>query len=135
MKDESTVQQEVQIASRHFGCVLHRNNSGAAVDKTGRMIRYGLGHTSPKQQFKSSDLIGITKIVITPEMVGRTVGVFTAFEVKKEDWNCNKMLDEHELKQNNFLQWVRVNGGISAFINRVDSLTEIFGQWFLNKIE
>ena len=30
----------------------------------------------------SSDLVGATRILITPEMVGRTVAVFTAAEVK-----------------------------------------------------
>lgn len=32
----------------------------------------------------ASDLIGITRVMITPEMVGQTVGVFTAIEVKHE---------------------------------------------------
>ena len=30
----------------------------------------------------SSDLIGVTRITVTPEMVGKTVAVFTAVEVK-----------------------------------------------------
>lgn len=126
MKDESQVQQEVQIAARHFNCTLLRNNSGAFSDKDGRQVRYGLGHTSPKQQFKSSDLIGITKIVITPDMVGRTIGVFTALEVKKESWNESKKFDDHEIKQNNFLLFVKLNGGIASFINSVDKLKDIF---------
>jgi hypothetical protein len=126
MKDESTVQQEIQIAAMHFNCTLMRNNNGAAVDKTGRLVRYGLGHISPKQEYKSSDLIGITKVVITPDMVGKTIGVFTALEIKKEDWDCNKKLDDHEVKQNNFLQWVIANGGIAAFVNKVDRLKDIF---------
>lgn len=124
-KDESTVQQEVQIEAMKYGCTLMRNNNGACTDKDGRLVRYGLGHTSPKQEFKSSDLIGITKIVITPEMVGTTIGVFTALEVKKEEWDCKKKLDEHETKQNNFLEWVMLNGGIASFINCVDNLKTI----------
>lgn len=125
MKDESTVQQEVQIAAMHFGCILMRNNSGACTDKTGRLIRYGLGNISPKQEFKSSDLIGITKITITQEMVGKMIGVFTAIEVKKEDWNENKKLDEREEKQNNFLQWTLNNGGYAGFVNKVDNLKTV----------
>lgn len=126
MKDESQVQQEVQIAAMHFGCTLMRNNSGAMVDNTGRLVRYGLGHVSPKQEIKSSDLIGITKVTITQEMIGKTLGVFTALEVKKENWNPDKKLDEHEVKQNNFLQWVINNGGIASFVHKVDNLKEIF---------
>lgn len=122
MKDESIVQQEIQIAAMYYGCTLLRNNSGACMDETGRLVRYGLGNVSPKQQTASSDLIGITKITITPDMVGKTIGVFTAIEVKKEAWNCNKKLDEHETKQNNFLQWVRSLGGLAFFANKVDDL-------------
>lgn len=125
MKDESFVQQQIQIAAKHLNCTLMRNNNGACVDNTGRMIRYGLGHTSPKQEIKSSDLIGITKISVTQEMVGKTLGVFTAIEVKKEDWNENKKLDPHEIKQNNFLQWVLDNGGFAGFANKVDKLNDI----------
>lgn len=126
MKDESTIQQEIQIQAMHFKCTLFRNNSGACQDQTGRLIRYGLGHISPKQQTKSSDLIGITEIVITQEMVGKTLGVFTAIEVKDEKWNPDKKLDEREIKQNNFLQFVKSKGGIASFANKVDNLKEIF---------
>lgn len=126
MRDESTVQQEVQIQAMHFGCVLLRNNSGAFSDKTGRLVRYGLGNISSKQTYKSSDLIGITKIVITPDMIGKTLGVFTALEVKREDWNPHKKFDDHEIQQNNFLKWVIHNGGIASFINSIDNLKDIF---------
>jgi hypothetical protein len=126
MKDESTVQQEIQIKAMHHGCTLMRNNRGAATDETGRLIRYGLGHVGPKDKYKSVDLIGITKVVITPDMVGKTLGVFTAIEVKKEDWKFTKVFDEHEQLQKNFLDWVTYNGGIAGFANSVDSLEDIF---------
>lgn len=126
MKAESEVQQEIQIQAMHHKCTLMRNNSGACVDQTGRLIRYGLGHVSPKQQTKSSDLIGITQVLITQEMVGKTLGVFTAIEVKAEDWKHEKKLDAHEEKQNNFLQFVKSKGGIAGFANKVDDLKDIF---------
>lgn len=126
MKDESTVQQEVQIEAMQFKCTLMRNNNGACTDKDGRLVRYGLGHVSPKQEIKSSDLIGITEVLITPDMVGKIVGVFTALEVKKEEWNPTKKLDDHEIKQNNFLQFVKSKGGIAAFVHKVDNLKDIF---------
>jgi len=105
-----------------------RNNSGACVDETGRLVRYGLGNISKKHQriSASSDLIGITQVVITPEMVGKTLGVFTAIEVKKEDWNPEKKLDKHETSQCNFLTWVKSLGGIASFCNNKDQLTKIF---------
>ena len=125
---ESTIQQHIQIQAKHFNCTLLRNNSGALKDHTGRVVRFGLGNVSKKIQdnFKSSDLIGITQVVITPDMVGKTIGVFTALEVKKAGWKNNKKLDARETAQNNFLQWVLSKGGIAAFINSVDQLAGVF---------
>lgn len=122
MKDESTVSQEIQIAARHLNSTLMRNNSGACIDDTGRLVRYGLGNISKQhsEKFKSSDLIGITKIVITPDMIGQTIGVFTAVEVKNEGWNPAKKLDKRENAQNNFLHWVKLNGGMAGFANCVE---------------
>lgn len=123
-KSESEVQQLIQMQARYHGCVLMRNNSGACVDDTGRLVRYGLGNISKKHQENSasSDLIGITQVTITPEMVGQTIGVFTAIEVKKEAWKPDKKLDKHEQAQENFMQWVRSLGGLAGFANDVDKL-------------
>lgn len=127
MKDESTVSQEIQIQGPNFACILQRNNSGACIDETGRLVRYGLGNISKKQndQIKSSDLIGITKIIVTPEMVGRELGIFTAIEVKKEAWNPEKKLDKRERAQQAFITWVKAMGGYAGFANSVDKLKEI----------
>jgi hypothetical protein len=125
---ESEVQQHIQIGAMHFDCTLMRNNSGALLDETGRPVRFGLGNVSKKhaENSKSSDLIGITTIIITPEMVGQKIGVFTAIEVKDENWNCQKKLDKHETAQFNFIQWVISKGGIAGFANSVDNLKQIF---------
>lgn len=129
MKDESTVSQEIQIQARHYDCTLMRNNAGACIDNTGRLVRYGLGNLSKKQTevFASSDLIGITKITVTPEMVGRTLGIFTAVEVKKEAWKPEKKLDKRETAQFNFINWVKAQGGIAFFANNIDKLNELKG--------
>lgn len=128
-KDENTVQQEVQIQARYFDSHLMRNNSGELPDKYGRPVRYGLGNISKdhNKDVKSSDLIGFTKVVVTPDMVGTTVAIFTAIEVKKEAWNPNKKLDKRETAQNNFIQWVINNGGIASFCNSIDYLKGILG--------
>lgn len=127
MKEESEVQQDIQIAARYHNCTLMRNNSGACKDETGRVVRFGLGNISKKHQenMASSDLIGITKVTITPDMVGKTVGIFTAVEVKKEAWQPNKKLDKRETAQHNFIQWVRLNGGLAGFANGVQMLKDI----------
>ena len=121
MRDENEVQQLVQIEAAKSGIVLMRNNSGALKDATGRVVRYGLGNISEKQNenFKSSDLIAVTPIVITPEMVGKTIGVFTAVEVKREGWVFKN--DKRETAQLNFIEWVNKKGGIAFFCSSVDS--------------
>jgi len=127
MKDENEVQAEIQTQAMYHGCNLMRNNCGAAKDETGRVVRYGLGNISKKHQDRiaSSDLIGITKVVITPEMVGQTLGVFTAVEVKKEAWNPNKKFDKRETAQSNFINWVVSMGGFAGFANGVDKIKTI----------
>lgn len=124
---ESTTSQEILPEAMRLGCTLMRNNSGACLDHTGRLVRYGLGNVSKKHfdNLKSSDYIGITKVVITQEMVGRTLGVFTAIECKERNWNPSKTLDKREIAQNNFLQWVISQGGFAGFANGVDKLKGI----------
>jgi len=128
MKDESTVQQEVQIEARYYNCTLLRNNSGALKDVDGRLVRYGLGNVSKQHNdnFKSSDLIGITSVVVTPSMVGQTIGIFTAIEVKSEAWKPGKKLNKRERAQKHFIDWVKSLGGIAGFTNSKDILSEIF---------
>lgn len=130
MKDESQVQQEIQLQGPYHSCSLMRNNSGALKDQTGRLVRYGLGNVSKQHNdnMKSSDLIGFTKITVTPEMVGKEIAVFTAIEVKKEAWKEEKKFDKREQAQSNFIEWIRMHGGFAGFANSIDKLTQILGQ-------
>ena len=110
-----------------------RNNSGAMKDLTGRLVRYDLGNNSPNQKTKSSDLIGITSITITPEMVGRTIGVFTAIEVKTEGWETSKAkLTDREQHQVNFINWVISRGGIARMVDSVQSFKDTIAK-FVNE--
>lgn len=127
MKSESEISQLIQLEAPKYGCVLLRNNNGAFQDPTGRHVRFGLGNISKQhsETMKSSDQIGITTIIITPEMVGMRVGIFTAIEDKEEAWNPAKKLDKHEQAQKNFMDWVISRGGIAGFANSVDSFTNL----------
>lgn len=98
---EAAIQQQVRLALSRAGAVAFRNNVGQYVDpKTGRPIRYGLG-------VGSSDLIGWTPLVITPEMVGQTVAVFTAVEVKSPTGKATE-------PQLNFIAQVIKAGGLAG---------------------
>lgn len=104
-----------------------RNNSGACVDNTGRLVRYGLGNISKSQtaQIASSDLIGVKKVVVTQDMVGTTVGIIVAVEVKKEGWNHEKKFSGRERAQNAFINWIKSNGGIAGFCSSVEDIKRL----------
>ena len=74
---EAAIQQQIRLALSKAGAVMFRNNIGSYMDpKTGRVIKYGVCNPG------GGDLIGWTPVVITPDMVGCTIAVFTGVEVK-----------------------------------------------------
>lgn len=125
---ESEIQERIQIEGPHLGTILLRNNSGAFKDQTGRLVRFGLGNTH-KKSLKSSDLIGLTTLTITQEMVGKKVGVFTAIEVKEPLWEFKGT--EREISQEKFINWVRLRGGIANFCKSVDDFTQTINNYIV----
>jgi hypothetical protein len=85
---ESAVQSRVRLEAAKNDILPWRNNVGALQDDTGRVVRYGLCNDTKElnTRVKSSDLIGIKKTWITPEMVGTYIGQFWAREVKEYGW-------------------------------------------------
>lgn len=132
MTPEKLAEDDVLLGASSINCRLLRNNSGA-IKHDGRMIRFGLGNTSSKinKVNKSSDYIGITKVVITPEMVGKTIGVFTAIEVKKRGFivKAEYPKGSREHAQNNFLNFVRDFGGFSGFTTSVEDLHSVINHY------
>jgi hypothetical protein len=116
MTSEAAVQQQIRTAAASAGLDLWRNQVGACEDKTGRVIRYGLMNDSKNlnARFKSSDLIGIRPILITADMVGQVVGVFSAIEAKASDWTYRPN-DAHTQAQQRFINLVRAAGGMAGF--------------------
>lgn len=119
---ESDVQAEVRLAASQRGDVLWRNNNGAGKLENGQFVRWGICNDSAalNEQVKSSDLIGITRVVVTPEMVGTVVGVFTAVEMKKPGWTYRGT--KREIAQKSFLDTVTRMGGIGKFVTKVGEL-------------
>ena len=74
-------------------------NQGDVVVKQGRFFKAGLC-------VGSSDIIGFKSVEITPEMVGKTVAVFTAIEAKTKSGRASK-------EQIAFINMVNQKGGIS----------------------
>jgi len=97
------------------GVILWRNNVGVLIDKFRRPVRFGLANDSKKtnENLKSADLIGIKKVIITQEMVGKTIGQFVSREIKRPGWKYSGT--EREKAQ---LEWeVLINsmGGDAGF--------------------
>lgn len=74
---ETDLQQRIRLAvGTRTDLRLFRNNTGTLPDpRTGRPVQFGLARGS-------ADLIGWRTLVITPDMVGRRIAVFTSLEVK-----------------------------------------------------
>ena len=127
---EAAVQQRTTRAWSQAGGVLWRNNVGVASDQSGRPVRYGLANLSKRmnEQVKSSDLIGITPVEITPDMMGRTVGVFTAPECKHGGWRWGED-KRREVPQNAYHEIVRGLGGIAGFVASSSDMTTLYANW------
>ena len=99
---ETDIMRLIQVKiNEKLDCITFRNNVGLFTTKDGRKIRTGL-------RKGSSDLIGWTPIKITKEMVGKTVAVFTAIEVKQ-----NGKKPEKGGEQEKFIENVNRVGGIA----------------------
>lgn len=123
---ESRVQSDTRVAAVSYGW-LGRNNAGVTqpADETERPVRYGLGNDSKNwwKDFRSSDLIGVTRVTVQPHHVGRVFGVFTAMEIKKPDWNprdLQRPSNDRERAQMTFLTHIATNGGIAGFVTKVE---------------
>ena len=74
---ETTLQQQIRLAiGTNPDARLFRNQVGSLPDpRTGRLVTFGLARGS-------ADLIGWRTVVVTPEMVGTRLAVFSSIEVK-----------------------------------------------------
>jgi len=109
MVTEKDIEKKIIMSVQGAGSVVFKNNVGYAQKtdpNTGKKywIRFGLCEGS-------SDLIGITPVTITQGMVGKTIGVFTAIEVKKD---VTKSYDKHRMDtQKRFIDFINRNGGFA----------------------
>jgi hypothetical protein len=114
---EAAVQNAIRLATSQNGWLLWRNNVGVLQDDRGVPVRYGLANDSKalNEKVKSSDLIGIRPVLITPDMVGKTIGQFAAVEVKRSEWKYTGT--KREAAQLKFINLVIAAGGFAKFAN------------------
>ena len=118
-KSEGLILKEVMLSLSESGCLVFRNNTGKAWQgevvrkdkdtitlRNYRFIHFGL-------QKGSSDLIGIKPVTITQDMVGQTIGVFIAPEIKSATGRATQ-------QQNNFHLAVNRAGGLGFIARSAD---------------
>jgi hypothetical protein len=115
------------ISDAPLDCMLYRNNvgtgyqgqkglvNGQEVITNPRIINFGLC-------VGSSDLIGYTEVLITPEMVGRRIAVFTAIEVKLPG-------KKERPEQARYIKNVQNSGGIAGVANGAEDVARIIEEW------
>jgi len=102
---ESTIQRAIRVRLSELRCICLRYQVGTFFTMQGSVVHIG--------EKGVSDLISITPHTITQEDVGRTVGIFTALEVKKPKGSTAK---ERKENQGNFLKAVNRLGGLGAIV-------------------
>ena len=107
---EAALQNRVRTEESKRGTRLFRNNSGVAVDRYGRPVRYGLANDSAQlnRRVKSSDLIGI-----------EDGGKFVSLEIKRPGWVYRGTAEE--MAQLNWITFINAMGGRAKFVS---SLTD-----------
>jgi len=116
---EKTIQTKIMLAASQAGATVFRNNVGNGV--LGQVIKQEGGQfhivNGRRVQFGlcpgSSDLIGWRSVTVTPDMVGKSVSIFLALEVKSATGRVSE-------EQENFIQAVRRAGGMAGVVRSVD---------------
>ena len=116
-ESEKSVQDEARLLISKKGGRAFRNNKGVLKDERGVPVRFGLCNDNEKmgKRLRSSDLICCVPVLITQNMVGTTIGQFTAIEVKKRGWHYTGT--EHEQGQLRFGELIIALGGKFKFWN------------------
>lgn len=124
---ESQVSKEIMFEiNRRSDIRIFRNNVGVAyqgtpVEQTAetvklkkhRMIRYGL-------RVGSGDWIGIRKVKITPDMVGREIGQFVSLEIKTKTGRERK-------EQTIWKAFIKKMCGVAETVRSVEDAKEVLG--------
>jgi len=138
---ESNIQNIVRMKLSDMGILNFRNNVGIGwagkvlkilterrvtvypgdvVVRNARPLHAGL-HKG------SGDVIAITPIVITPAMVGKTIGVFTSSEIKTKTGRVKE-------DQKHWIEVIQENGGIAGVARSEDDAEQMISD-FINRIQ
>lgn len=96
-----------------------RNSDGSVTLPAARPVTLGFGRPNGDPVVGASDLCGVTSLIVTPEMVGTRVAVFTAIETK------STRMGRTSKEQKEFIQFVRDSGGIAGVANTPEAAQAI----------
>lgn len=131
---EHTIMHRIMLAVSRAGTVIWRNNVGTAwagqatVARRPMQVMLQPGDAVVRQARPlhaglckgSSDLVGLTPVVVAQRHVGTTLGVFTAIEVK----SGTKATEE----QKNFIRHVLKLGGLAGVARDETQAAEIISR-------
>lgn len=134
---ERAVLKRIQLGLSKAGAVMFRNNVGlfcdhASVKRAIHLLDCGMISQAKRVLMEArpvmtglikgaSDEIGWTPTVITPDMVGQTVAVFTAVEVKTDTGRPSK-------EQLQFIDRLKRDGGYAGIARTEDDIPGIIGR-------
>ena len=110
---ESDIQRLVQIRATELGARLFRNETGFCEC---RKVSYGLCKGSP-------DLVGFVPVKITEDMVGQTVAVFLAPEIKARKGKLTQA-------QENWIEMARSFGALAGVCRSTQDLDDLLSEPF-----
>lgn len=127
-KQEKNIQSSILLTLSEAGSTVWRNETAGAwvgrlVYRDGQIVTLaGACMIQAGLCVGSSDILGITPVTITPDMVGRTVGVFTAVEVKAAKGRVS-------LEQQRFIDAVKRAGGIAGVARSAGEAVQLLDKY------
>lgn len=133
---EQNIMHSIMVAVSRAGARVFRNNVAMAwVGKSKRynapaIVTVGAGDVVIRNARPlhaglcegSSDLIGITPIIVRPDHVGQKLGIFTALEVKAPGGPVTT-------EQVNFIEQISLAGGIAGIARSDDEALHLLGKF------
>lgn len=123
MSSKRTTEAVLLLATKLGGRMFRVNTGMGWVGKVVQKTRDRIVLANPRPLHAGlvkggSDTIGWMPLTITPEMVGRTIPVFTAVEVKEDDGLTTE--------QANFIRVVLEAGGIAGVVHDAAEAQDLF---------
>lgn len=115
MNAETPLMNAVRAHASKLGAALFRNLVGVFYTRDGNPVNCGLGPGS-------SDTIGWTRVLVTADMVGKPVAVFTAVEIKVPGAYTKP---DRLAAQQRFIDAVRRDGGRAGFADSLATAARI----------